>query len=382
MRVLIFKPGEVNEYGYSLAVSLVQAGLNVTMVCDKDYNLEKHFNVVFKPKKIFYGYIKTEEKLVKGLKYIISFIVLIFTLLKERPNIIHIQWFKFTYFELFLFQFLKLFNIKIVYTCHDVIPPDASKLEVKFYSGMFNKMDLIFTHSEVSRKEIINQFHIDENKIRKITFGNYNIVADNYNKDKLKSRESLGLSTNDNIIMFFGSIRKYKGLEILINAFRKTKEINGVQRLKLIIAGGGFCKFFRLANEHLDYIKNNRDIILDIDYCDYNRMGQYFAATDLVVLPYKRISMSAVLATSLSFGRPIIATEVGGLPEYIIPNETGFIIPSNDVDMMVQTIIDAFKNKDQLLKMGRKCREYADKIMSWEIVAKETIEGYKYVLNK
>ena len=374
----MYSPGAVEEYLYALNNALASNNLNTVVVCTNDFILDKYYPINFTLKKFFFLGKSGESKIEKGIKYLYSFLRFLMLIIVFRPTILHIQWFKVIQFELIFFKILKLFGVKIIYTAHDVHPFEYNDRILHLYKKLYQTPDLIIIHSEKSKQDIIRLLDVDEKKINTIRFGNYDFIADKFHFNEEESRKKIGLNNIDNVLLFFGSVRNYKGVEYLLAAFKRIKENNIVDNLKLIFAGGGNWKFFSIDQVNLEYIKNNQDIIADINYIYfYDKVPIYFSAADVLVLPYRNISMSAVLTLSYAYSKPVIATKVGGFPEYVQDGETGFLIEPENVDALVHSIKKAFDDKEKLRDMGRKARLFAEKEMDWNTIALKTIELYK-----
>ncbi len=379
IKVLFYKPGASHEYGLALCNILVEKGIEVVMVCDNTFEVDALFKANFPVKKIFVSYGKSVNGLVKGVKYFFSLIAFLFLYIKFRPNIIHIQWLKYALVEYQLFRFLRKFGTKIVYTAHNVVPHEYQKKDISIYRKVYSLADSIIVHSDSTKNEIINLFGMETNRINRIRHGNFDFIADRFRYKKDEARRLLGLKENDKIILFFGLIRKYKGITILLNTFKELKKNKSIENLKLIIAGGGEHKFYDIDEDDLSYIQSESDILYDKTFCSFEKMGQYFCASDVSVLPYKNISASGILILSLAYGIPLIVTDVGGFPEYIIDNETGYIIPSDNEKALYDKIKMAFIDEKKLSEMSSNCKKYSGEKLSWTKIADDTIAVYKRV---
>ena len=154
------------------------------------------------------------------------------------------------------------------------------------------------------------------------------------------AKEKLGLDKNTNYILFFGFIRDYKGLDILLNSFAND-EIHKLP-VKLIVAG----EFYSDSKPYLDIIKQHNieeKVILATDFIPDNKVAEYFCASDIVVQPYKSATQSGVTQIAYHFNKPMIVTNVGGLPEIVPHGKVGYV-REPDVDEIANSIIDFYKN--------------------------------------
>jgi glycosyltransferase involved in cell wall biosynthesis len=167
-------------------------------------------------------------------------------------------------------------------------------------------------------------------------------IYDNFGKPipKETALELLNLERDKKYILFFGFIRDYKGLDILLKAFGDSdfREMG----IKLIVAGEFYCSsepYFNLINEY--GIKD--DVIMVNDFIPDSKVATYFSACDLVVQPYKSATQSGVTQIAYNFNKPMIVTDVGGLEEFVPDNKVGFVVAPNPDDV-AQAIKKYFKN--------------------------------------
>lgn len=160
-------------------------------------------------------------------------------------------------------------------------------------------------------------------------------MFDNFGEiiEREKALNLLGLSPESRYVLFFGFIRDYKGLDLLLEAFADPRidELN----VKLIVAG----EFYSDSKPYLDRIEelNLKDnVILKTDFIADNEVNKYFSAADLVAQPYKNATQSGVTQIGYHFNKPMLVTNVGGLPEIIPHNVIGYV-----VEPEVKSIADA-----------------------------------------
>lgn len=178
------------------------------------------------------------------------------------------------------------------------------------------------------------------------------IAAQNY--DRSTARKELNLGDNDKILLFFGYVRKYKGLDLLISALPAAlKEIPG---LKLLIVG----EFYDDVSPYLHLIEKlglNDKVRVINKFVPNEEVGKYYAAADAVILPYRSATQSAVLNVSYSFRKPVIATNVGGLGEFIKDNHTGIIVDHGNPEEITKGIIRYYKAQEKI-NFGSNIEEY------------------------
>jgi len=161
---------------------------------------------------------------------------------------------------------------------------------------------------------------------------------------KAEAKRRLALDPDWNYALFFGFIRDYKGLDLLLNAFAdpRIREL----KLKLLVAGEFYCD----AAPYLKIIKENglEDLVLmSNDFIPDSKVRDYFCASDLVIQPYKSATQSGVTQIAFHFNKPMIITDVGGLAEFVPDGKTGYVV-DKDPQMIADAIIKYYKeNKEQ-----------------------------------
>ena len=144
------------------------------------------------------------------------------------------------------------------------------------------------------------------------------------------------LPVEKTILLFFGMIKKVKGLDVLLRSLRKVIDIN--PDIILLIAGNPWENDFDICKEiiHQNNLSNN--IILHTKFIPHEDVEYYYCASDLVVLPYKKIYQSGVLMMALSYERPVLVSDLPALKEIIVDNENGFLFKTENVDDLTKDL--------------------------------------------
>ena len=181
-------------------------------------------------------------------------------------------------------------------------------------------------------------------------------------KDRTEAEKKLGLSSGKKNLLFFGLIRTYKGLDILLEAFGKLPD-----DYQLIIAGEPYGSFDKYQ-EIIDRLPGKDRIFTDLRYIKDSEVTDYFSAADLAVLPYRSATQSGISSVSYHFEVPMIVTDVGGLKETIGDRGTGLVAPEGTPDAIHNEILKYFGNpsiKDGCIDAIRREKER----LSWESFA-------------
>jgi glycosyltransferase involved in cell wall biosynthesis len=178
------------------------------------------------------------------------------------------------------------------------------------------------------------------------------------------------VNEENNLVLFFGRIWEYKGLEYLIDAEPYiSKEI---PNLKIIIAGVG-----EPIDKYLDRIKNPEHFLIYNYFVPNNMVAWLFQKTSLVVLPYVECSQSGVIPLAYSFGKPVVATRVGSIPEIIENDMNGLLVPPKDSRQLAGAVIDLLKNDSKRKMLGKNGHQKMKNEFSWDRIAQMTIDVYR-----
>ena len=251
----------------------------------------------------------------------------------------------------------------IVTTIHDVEQHLGEKnpLITFLYNRAIKKSKKIIVLSKKFIKDVQAKYNFPKQDIFVIPHANftYYLPTDYQPTYQLHQR-----------ILFFGRIHPYKGLSILLKAMNLI--IKEMPSLQLRIAGNG-----RITVEEKNLIQTlASNLDLHIGWIDDKAIASLIQDTDFVVLPYIEASQSGVIPLSYSFGKMVIATNVGGLSEQIY-DDTGVLVPPNDSEKLANAIINLYKKPNDIIKMNKKAYLTAHNILTWEHSASLLLDNTK-----
>ena len=175
-------------------------------------------------------------------------------------------------------------------------------------------------------------------------------------------------------VLFFGRIWPYKGLDYLIRAQPKIRA--SVPDARVVIAGRGeeMSKYHALMQDPAGFEVHNR-------WIDEDERVTFFRRAAVVVLPYIEASQSGVVPMAYTFGKPVVATRTGGLPEVVEHGETGLLVPPHDEDALADAVIELLRDGDLRRRLGRKGREKLLAESSPKVVARQTADVYRRAID-
>jgi len=284
------------------------------------------------------------------------------SLLEERTDVIHFQWTKSPEATLSLLPGLKE-KARIVYTPHSILPHKQRESHIPIFEKIYRLVDRIIVHSEEEKEELAGLFGNKEKTVV-LPHGDYSFLHKLYSLKRQPAKAMLGINSRDKIILFFGYVKKEKGIETLLQAFSKVREeAAGIEEVKLIIAGEG-----DMAHSQ------DEGLIRDLRYVPLDKAALYFSAADVVVLPYQKRANSPIVQLAYTFGRPVITTSANN---GVIDGKTGFIVQRGDSDELAGKIIEIILCSSRAFRMSQYARRLSQTKYSWERIARETVEVYR-----
>jgi glycosyltransferase involved in cell wall biosynthesis len=303
---------------------------------------------------------------------------------KGRVDILHFHWihdqfdsenrilaFKRGLHFILLLLKARILGYKILFTAHNIAHHECRYPIIDFICrlSIIHLSSFVFVHCNFAKEKITKRFLVNSKKVQTIPHGNY-IGWYLNNVDKKTSRAYLKISQEKFVYLFFGLIRKYKGIKNLIDVFKKMEKDENI----LVIAGMTFNE--EIKNFLEKSIQEN--IILDLRYIPSNEVQYYFNACDVVVLPYLNILTSGSLLLAMTFGKPIIIPKIGCIPE-IMNEKMGIMYNPNEEESLLKALN---RVKDMDLKVaGMEAHKRASDF-DWDGIASKIIDIYSKVVEK
>jgi glycosyltransferase involved in cell wall biosynthesis len=387
--VSLLNAGKCRSYALGLAAAFVAAGVRFDFVGGEEADALELLGSSRVKRLNLRGDQSAEAGLWQKMTRILAYY---FRLIRyaavAEPKVFHIMWNnKFEFFDrTLLMLYYKLLGKKIVFTAHNV---NAGKRDG--YDSFLNRLTLkiqyrlcdhIFVHTTKMKDELLVDFGVHEERTSIIPHG-VNYTVPNTPLTGAAARRQLGLGEGEKVILFFGYIAPYKGLEFLAAAFDAIAR--GDKNYRLIIAGEPKTPkdkdYWNNINAAIDRSGSAGQVIRKIGYIPDAETELYFKAADVLVLPYVHIFQSGVLFLSYSFGLPVIAADVGAMREEIIAGKTGDVFPAENAPELARTLREFFAG-DLYRALGRRrqeIRNYADEKYSWKKIAALTTAVYAVV---
>jgi starch synthase len=258
-------------------------------------------------------------------------------------------------------------RLRLVDTVHDVErhPGHRGAKRVQLIRRLARRSATrLIVHGNALKQMLVEKDGTPPDKIHVIPHGNF-IIYRTWGSEEVVE--------DDRTVLFFGRIWPYKGLEYLIRAEPYVREqIRGV---KVVIGGQGedFRRYEALMENRDGFEVHNEFVARD-------EAADIFRRASVVVLPYVEASQSGVLAMAYTFGKPVIVTDVGSIPEVVDHGKTGLIVPPGDERALAEAIVSLLQDPEKRREMGRNAYKKATTDLAWDTIARQTVEVYKECL--
>lgn len=245
-------------------------------------------------------------------------------IINENPDLVVFDWWHpfFAFCHFTISELIKKkFRNKILFITENFISHEGNIIDKRLTDIGLKNASAFLVLSNIVEKEVSRI--ANDRKVYKSELPIYDCYDSKDNISVSELRKELGFSEKDKVLLFFGYVRKYKGLDLLIDAFPKIKSL--IPNSKLLIVG----EFYDSPEFYTDKIKIlgiEKDTVIVNQFVPNEDVGKYYKASDLVILPYRSATQSGILNVAYGFSKPVIVTNVGGLSEFVDDKKTGIII--------------------------------------------------------
>ena len=295
----------------------------------------------------------------------ITWITTLARIRKIKPDLVILPWWVIYWTPMYLFflTFFRLKNINSMLICHNIYEHEDNALKKTLSRIVLKRANIFLVHTEnekIKLKSIVGERTIIKHLL---PIFSYIDTSTDFQQQRYIEGEKHDLK-----LLFFGFIRPYKGLYLLLEALKHIKNT----KVHLTIAG----EFWDDKQSYLNYIeKHNLSCVSIIDeYIPDSIAINLFKECDVVVLPYRDATGSGIVSSAYGYHKPVLVTNVGGLPDAVLHKETGYIV---DVDAIeIANGIEWF-SKNNNIDFKANINAFVIKNMSWSGLTKIIYEGKK-----
>lgn len=359
-------------YLFGQSIGLINAGMDVSLYTNIKTDDPKIAGLNFFSfyKDIF----KSRFDIINGFRWIIGSIYSIFHAKHSQVSVFHFHLFHTNILVLFNLILVKLLFGRVVLTIHDVDSLSNTKNSALTSHFIYKLTDSILTHNEFSKLNFIESNPNVSAPVSVVPHGNY-IPFINVRNDQKESRLYLGLPKDKTILLFFGMIKKVKGLDTLLHAFKSVVKEN--PDTVLLIAGKPWKNDFDMYQQIITKNNLSKNIILHTNFIAHKDVEHYYCASDLIVLPYKRIYQSGVLMMALSYQKAVLVSNLPPLKEIIVDNKNGFLFKSGDATSLSAKLNFILTNKKEIERVRKEGSLLISSKFSWDAIGVLTNQIYK-----
>jgi glycosyltransferase involved in cell wall biosynthesis len=248
----------------------------------------------------------------------------------------------------------------LVLTAHDVLPREAGRLRRAAQRRLYDSFDAVVVHTDHGRRRLTEELGVDARRVHVIPHGAFAHLA------QLPDAPA-PFQTDKRVVLFFGLLRPYKGLDVLLQAWR------GIDDAELWIVGMPRMDIAALTADAPPNVRLVPRFVTDAE------LPAYFRRADLVVLPYREIEQSGVLFTALAFGKPLLVSDVGGFAE-LAERGVAHAVAPGDAHALHDALASLLTDPAALASLGERSLAAASGEYGWQQIAQRTLALYEQLL--
>jgi len=375
---LVIDPSNYSlPYDQCLCDALWNQGCDVSLVRSKDIYDTNAGEECFPVRKDFYPHTHARAKeqsrgrfwkLKKAGEHVLCMRRLAAEIAESKPDIVHFQWLPVPLLDRMFLSRLRR-TAALVMTLHNTSlfhGEEAYRLQGIGLRSAAKLFDAVIVHTEYSRRNAIEQWQIDEQKIHVVPHG----ILHSPRGNESGVRPPAG---DEQVLLYFGNLKHYKGVDVLIRAFSMLPPETR-KATRLCIAGYPSMDVEPLrALAHQLRIEDRID--WDLRFIPQNEIAALFRSATAVVLPYREIDQSGVLLTAIALEKPVVASRVGGVAETIQDGVHGLLTPPGEPAPLADAIRSILADTKLRLSMETALRTLRGEL-SWDNIAQRTLSIY------
>ena len=260
-------------------------------------------------------------------------------------------------------------------------PNEKSMLRYNFLlrsyeKKLMNRSDALIAVSKYTVDELTELYGIDEKKIH-VIYNGVDVQKFKPRPDRAELRREFGLEDEKKIVLFVGRLYHRKGLEILLRSIPPV--LQEFSDVKFVISGKGF----KQKEESLRNLAKQLDIEDHVTFMGYvpdEKLPNLYSASDIFVLPAIYENFPFAILEAQATGLPVISTKVGGIPEFLVDNENGFLIDPGDSAQLTRRVLALLQDPKLAKEMGMRGRKLIEEKFSWRLITSQVIDLYHKLL--
>jgi glycosyltransferase involved in cell wall biosynthesis len=363
VRVHVVDPAAYTPpYDHALCGALAAAGVEVELYTSAFAYAEVPAAHGYERRELFYG--RAPGIRAPGLRRAARLVQHVPDMLRYRSaaraaDVVHFQWLPVQQIDGLLLPRGR----PLVLTSHDILPREARPGQRSAQRRLYGRFDAIVVHSEHGRRRLVEELGVPAERVHVIAHGAFTHLSG------AGAQTPPPFHTDLPVVLFFGLLRPYKGLDVLLEAWR------GVQDAELWVAGMPRMDVSPLRAAAPPGVR------FDLHFINDRELRGYFQRADLVVLPYLEADQSGVLFTALAFGKPVLTSDAGGFAE-VAATGAARSVPAGDARALRDALRELLSEPAQLASLAAGASAAARDVYSWPAIAARTISLYEQLLGE
>jgi glycosyltransferase involved in cell wall biosynthesis len=293
----------------------------------------------------------------------------------READVVHFQWLPVQYLDGHLLPRASVgrgerrgeTNRPLVLTAHDVLPREPRAGQLAAQRRLYGRFDAVVVHSEHGRARLLEELGVDGDRVHVIPHGVFTHLAE---RPPGTPPPPPPLQTDRPVVLMFGLMRPYKGIDVLLQAWRGVDGQEPIEDAELWVAGMPRMDVSALRASAPAGVRFVPRFIGD------DELPAYFERADLVVLPYLQADQSGVLFTALAFGKPLLLSDVGGFPE-MASTGAARVVAAGDAHALGKALRELLGDREARAAMASNACAAASGTYSWDRIASQTLALYR-----
>ena len=287
------------------------------------------------------------------------------------PDILHVQYLplvrSFLPMDLWFVRLMKKRGVQTVLTVHDILPHDTGDVHHTLFRDLYARMDSLICHSEHVRHRLVEEFLIAKERVNIIPHGPlfYDLPHQALGTSRVISCQPF--------VLWQGIVFPYKGLDLLMEAWKHVEA--STTNASLLVVGTGAPDILEAVRDQVRRSHLKR-VILDFRFVSAEELVAIYRAAGLVVYPYRAITTSGALATGLSLGKAIIASDLPVFRELLTNGKDALLVDPEDSFALSQAILRILQEPGLRERLSAATLEKNFGARSWTAIAEQTTSLY------
>jgi len=292
---------------------------------------------------------------------------------RHRQHVVHVQGFRTIALELPLYVLMRPFLRRLVYTAHNALPHEPRRWHGVVYGLWYRLLDQAHVLSQHTGNQLVARFGFDRARLIYAPHGNYDrFRCDHPPAARDATRSLLGIEREQVLVLMYGLIREYKGIDRLILAAASTTN----RRLRILVAGGCVDDLAQHLKDRAAALGLRDRLELLVGFVENQRLSDLVDAADVIAFPYHRISQSGALLLAMTYGKAIIATDLPSFREYLEDGVSGLLMDTSDPPLFARALDGLVADAALRSRLGETARRHAVETFAWTAVARTIVSAY------